>query len=61
MPAAAWTPRTIPAMIQVDRTSIQNETGFDPAYSTGIVDSVVALTILAAAAFFYARQKQARP
>ena len=40
------------------RTLIPNETGFDPAHSTGVVGSVVALTILAVAAFFYTRRRR---
>jgi len=46
------------------RTLIPNETGSDPAYSTGVLGSVVLLVILAVAVFFYARyrrQQQVQP
>ena len=43
---------------------IPNETGSDPACSTGVVGSVVPLTILAVVVFFFVRrrrQQQAQP
>jgi hypothetical protein len=42
---------------------ISDETGPDPTYSTGVVGSVVPLTILAVVAFFYAQhlRQKAQP